>query len=328
MEINPEQNILIDQYLDGNLSKEDEAAFELALKNDPGLFKQYCFETDLRDSLAEMEFKKSFPEIDLDETILSESASSLKKLLLKNTMKPGGENPASIHLGTNLNENDKSTLPQAVKLISNRRWIKIAAAASVTGLVISLIWVNNKTSPPPLVDTEKKVPALIKDSSNSLANNSEKTAQWYSDIFDAFFDQDKVPDEKPLSLLADLENFKNNNYTIQNFDADNPPTVRDMGNEDDKLNSRQHIKELGHYYKGLSYISTNNPGLARTNLQWVIDNAKDENIKIKAQWYLALNNVKYADTAGAMPILNALSMNKKAYRYSEKAAQLSIQLKQ
>ena len=93
------------------------------------------------------------------------------------------------------------------------------------------------------------------------------------------------------------------------------------------INSKQNILQLGHYYKGLAYIETNDNKQAIENLQWVIDSAQSPQLKIKAQWYLALIYLKENNTKKALPLLSSLSKNSNAVQYHKQANEILEMLK-
>ena len=120
-------------------------------------------------------------------------------------------------------------------------------------------------------------------------------------------------------------NYKRGDYSFQQLDLNKQPHVRGLTED---INSSKNVLQLGHYYKGLSYIETNNNKQAIENLQWVIDSAQNHQLKIKAQWYLALVYLKESNSKKLIPLLSSLSSNSKATPYNRQAGEILEELKQ
>lgn len=134
-----------------------------------------------------------------------------------------------------------------------------------------------------------------------------------------------MPEEKPLVLTEALIDYENAEYEmLQNFDLNSLPADRGLSSSD--INDNQNIKELGHYYKGLSFIETYEDKQAIENLQWVIDSAHNKQLLVKAQWYLALINIKKENSNNAITLLTAVSKNNVA-PYNRQAKNLLEMLK-
>lgn len=95
----------------------------------------------------------------------------------------------------------------------------------------------------------------------------------------------------------------------------------------DDLNSKQNVLQTGHYFFGLSYIETNDNKKAIENLQWVIDSALSEPLKIKANWYAGLTYIKEKNVKKAVPLLEAVSKNFGHNPYQKRAAEIVALLK-
>ena len=122
----------------------------------------------------------------------------------------------------------------------------------------------------------------------------------------------------PDMLAMVPANYKNSDYSFREIDLDKVPISRGSSND---INSKQNILQLAHYYKGLSYVETNDYKKAIENLQWVITNAINDQIKIKAQWYLALIFLKEGNKK-ANALLLSVSKNDKAIPYNRKAGDI------
>ncbi len=83
----------------------------------------------------------------------------------------------------------------------------------------------------------------------------------------------------------------------------------------------------GLHYKGPSYIETNENKMAVENFKWVIDSAQNQQLKIKAKWYLALVYLKENNTEKALPLLSSISKNTYEVQYHKQANEILETLK-
>jgi predicted negative regulator of RcsB-dependent stress response len=135
-------------------------------------------------------------------------------------------------------------------------------------------------------------------------------------LYQQYFTVDTVPENYPIYLAEAFTAYQDNDYTaIQKLNLSNIPETRGT-------DSRQHILQLGNYYKGIAFLKTNTLPQALSNLQWVEQNADDAKLKIKAQWYLALGYIKNGDAAEARKLLTIISNNSTYYGYKNRATTL------
>jgi predicted negative regulator of RcsB-dependent stress response len=170
-------------------------------------------------------------------------------------------------------------------------------------------------------DVTKITPA---DSIKNIAPEIKKLDGYAS--FKKYYAKDMSDQPMPELLAMVSSDYQKGNYSYsETINLANVPNTR--GSSAD-INSKQNILQLGHYYKGLSYIETNENRQAIENLQWVIDSAQSTQLKIKAQWYLALIYLKQNNTKRAVPLLSSLSKNSNEVQYHKQAAEILETLKE
>ncbi len=327
MSITLEQYENIQNYLDGRMTPQGETDFLIQLENNILLKENFDFEKALRQNLASLlnkknifekesdynEGEKDFRDIDSIRSIIKRAGSEWER-----------ENNEILH-PVSENVMDKKPRQLKTKDINLQSWIMLATAACIVIAIMALVWFLQKPSSPSLVKTNEN-PVTKKDSNNTIAKtapidtiqniNSQTHKVDFAALFKKYYAKDTVIPEMPGLLAMVPENYIKGDYSFLKINLDNLPNTR--GSSED-LNSKQNILQLGHYYKGLSYIEINDQKKASENLQWVIDNATNKKIKIKAQWYLALIFLKNNGNQKAVPLLFSLSKNTTATPYNRKA---------
>lgn len=327
MQITLEQYENIQNYLDGRMTPQEENDFLIRLENDISLNENFEFEKELRQNLGSILDKKNLFE---KESIYNDTDKDFKDTdSIKSLIENAGneweqENKEILHPVT---ENIIGTKhkQQKTKFISLQSWIIIAAAACIVIAIISLVWFIQKPSSTVLVKTNEN-PVNRKDSNSNIAktipNDSIKNINPqthkvnYAALFKKYYRKDTANPAMPELLAMVSEKYKNGDYSFREINLDKVPLTRGSSND---INTRQNILQLGHYYKGLSYIETNDDKKAIENLQWVIENANSEKIKIKAQWYLALIYFKNDENKKAISLLSSISKNDSAAPYNKNA---------
>jgi hypothetical protein len=193
-----------------------------------------------------------------------------------------------------------------------------------------------KLSAPPPVAKKIDTSSAKKSTNNDLTNitpkdsikniNSEIGKFNGSASFKKYYAKDMSNQPMPELLAMVPSNYQKGNYSYS--ETINLANVLNTRGSSADINSKQNILQLGHYYKGLSYIETNDDKKAFENLQWVIDSAQSPQLKIKAQWYLALIYLKQNNTTRAMPLLSSLSKNSNEVQYKKHAAEILETLKE
>jgi hypothetical protein len=332
MEISLEQYEKIQDYLDGRMKPQEEEDFLIQIETNIFLKENFEFEKELRQNIVSILDKKDLFEkqsIDNEAEKDFNDTASIKSLIKKAGIEWEEENKEILHPVAE-NIPDIKHRQQKGKVINLRSWIVIVAAACIAFAIISVVWFMQRASSPELVKTNETRIAK-KDSNNNMAktNPNDSTSTIHSPakkinyiaLFKKYYAKDKDNPEMPDLLAAVPENYKNGDYSFRKINLDNIPVSR--GSSKDK-NSRQNILQLGHYYKGLSYIETNSDKKAIEQLKWVIENARNEKIKIKAQWYLALIYLKSNENKKAVPLLFSLSKNGTAIPYNKKARNILL----
>ncbi len=318
MEFSIEQYESIQLYLDDKMTPEQEKQFMLEVNNNALLQENLQFEIDLRQNLFLQNRKqKSSGEVGVEYRSIDES--NIKSLIEK--------------AGKEWLRQKKST-----KSISLPLWLRIAAAACLLVVVTGIVWyLVSETSPVTVANNNKadtsekqtnvKPEIVVNTPPDSLTNKPVPVKIDYANLFDSFFAKDNIPDQKPRLLADALNDYADSHYTtIQTIDLANIPILRSPPGNDEDVNSNQNIQELGHYYKGLAFIQTNNAKKAEENLQWVIGHAKNKQLITKAKWYLALIHLKKGNSEKALPLLNSVA-NSKITSYNRHAKELLKELK-
>jgi hypothetical protein len=319
MQITLEQYNNIQKYLDGKMTPEAEEEFLLELNKNASLKESLEFETDLRQHLTSLGEKKNLFEKGRDyfETGKSAEVDSIRRMIEK--------------AGNEWKEQN-STVPiqepraKKIKNISIKLWLAIGAAACVIAGLFMLPWLfqTSSTRPSSARNTEKPfkredtlttVTKIISKDSIGTGNHGEHKIN-YSALARRYYAKDISYSSMPDLLAMVPDKYKKGDYSFQDINLDKQPVTRGSSND---INSKENILQSGHYYKGLSYIETNNDKEAIQNLKWVIDSAISRRLKIKAQWYLALIYLKNGNTKNTIPLLTALSTNAEAIPYNKKA---------
>lgn len=305
MELTAQQYENIQKYLDGEMSPDDEKVFLDELNMNATLQENLEFEQNLRENIESIT-EKNISEVDFNIEKKFNDAPYIKSLI------------------------EKAGKGRKSQAISIKSWIAIGVAASSI-IAVSIIWL---LSPDPKTQKTAEIrvdsPIIKKDSSlltkpkNSINNIVPSPPNInLAELYNKFFKKENVPEEKPVVLAEALMDYENEEYkTLQNLDLNNLPADRGPA----ESNEKQYIKELGHYFKGLSFIETNEDQQAIKNLQWVIDSANNKQLLVKAQWYLALINIKKGNNNKAIPLLNTVA-NNKVPPYNRQAKELLKLLK-
>jgi hypothetical protein len=299
MEITLEQYDDIQLYLDGKMEPAPANAFLQELNTNAALKDAFEFERSLRsnlESIAEtreiLALTRQHDEQASDPAQTDDPANRafIRDIIRKSAEEWKEGRPAIAAPGSAAPTG--SAAPPA-KVVPFRRWTAVAVAASLLIAVAGIVF---------------------------FQHNGHHTAD-PAELFAAFFKKDTIPNEKYPMLAQAFTGYSNNNYkTLQNYDLENLPTLK--GGDD----QRQKLLELGYYYRGISFLATDEPARAMPDLQWVIDHAQTEDLVWKAQWYEALALVKSSHIPAAMALLRSVSSNPKAEGYNRQATDLLHQL--
>lgn len=179
------------------------------------------------------------------------------------------------------------------------RLLQAAAAIAVILLAVFIFQRSNKAVPP---DTAQRTGV---DTSNKKVQPptdttiSEDIAQAKLEaLFRRYYKKDSIPSDYPLYLAQAFTDYESGEYsTFQRLDLNNIPETRGTGNESAES---ARLRALGFYFKGLSFLQTNNSIEAIKNLTEVLNNKPDKALTAKARWYLMLAYLKANDRSRAM----------------------------
>lgn len=335
MELSLQEYERIQKYLDGEMQPEAEKLF-LDDVNDNKTLQEYLqFEQELRLNL-DLINEPSLSEIDFNIENRFDDAPYIKSLIEKAGNEWQKENKTKSPSGSAATKDIKEK--KIAKTITFPLWVSIAAAACLVFAVAGIVWFMANKSGQQSIANNKKVDSAKKKNDNKTEIAVAKPKDSLNDIppsqltvnfaalYKKFYKKDKTPEPKPELLAEALIDYENADYkTLQNLDMANLSTT--LGTSGNDINSDQNVKELGHFYKGLAFMQTNQVKQASDNLQWVIDSAQNKQLIVKAQWYQALVYIKKGNTNKALPLLTTVT-NNKATPYNRQAKELLQLLKQ
>ncbi len=228
---------------------------------------------------------------------------------------------------TKIIDSNSTTAKNATAIINvnRKRWFAIAAAAAILVIVLSVIFLKPEKDIDKDIVQSNDTNSVKKNDTTAITitqpNDSIKTLTFIK-LYQQYFTTDAVPENYPMYLAEALTNYQSGDYAaIQKLNLADIPEIR--GTE-----SKQPILELGHYYKGIAFLKTNNTKEAILNLQWVQNNSTDKNLQLKAQWYLALAYLKNNNATEAIKLLKKITDKSTYHRYKNEAKSLLKALEQ
>ncbi|MBS1565256.1 MAG: hypothetical protein JST39_12760, partial [Bacteroidetes bacterium] len=225
MAITTSQYERISRFLDAAMDADEMEKFGAEVAADPEMAAQLDFELKVRDGFAVMKNDKA----------------GQFSMELGYQPQPGPK--------------DGTIVP---KVISLRKWLTAAvAAAAVLGLAV-IVLLNrqpayNKTAADKKAndtshDTTTKLPVATLVSPKDSSTAADESA-----LFKKYFKKDRLPENYPVFLADALTRYEAGDYTaLQKLDLANIPETRGG----DALDNKVQVLELGHYYKGISYMET------------------------------------------------------------------------
>ncbi|HEX5151049.1 MAG TPA: hypothetical protein VFW07_06350 [Parafilimonas sp.] len=329
MKISSEQYERILKFLDGDMTVEEMNEFEKELAVNPEMRSQIDFEESVRDTLgaayAEND-KENSEEKNIQKKVDSGIREQIERMReqwreLNKRKPPIPSEPAKQSKRTNI-------IPFGS--------LTAIAAACVLIAAAGLVWfIINRNTGSPVINSQKinssKQDSQAQNEINRASDSlnlikSPGTQPDLTSLYKQYFKKDAAPEIKPMLLAEALNDYENNDYKLlQNLDLSSLPTDRSASSSN--INSRQNIKELGYYYKGLAFMETKHDLKAIENLQWVIDSAQNEPLQIKAQWYMALIQLKNHNVDKTISLLAIIS-GTHISPYNTMAKQLLPELKQ
>ncbi len=322
MELTEEQYERIQKYADGDMNPEEQEAFlhevngNIEMQNSLDLelaIREHLFSSNQNTAaITEQKQYNRFDDPDYIRSLINKSGVEYQQK-------------------KNIETRPESLLNKAP--VSFKLWPSIAVAASVILVVSVLLWLFSTNSSLPIADKPEDSVLQKKDSVNNkegkdslkIITMPEKQIN-YARLYNNAYKRDDAPAEVPQLLADAMLDYEDGDYRkLQNYNLNNFPRTRGEPVSDQK--SQQSVRELGHYYKGISFMETKGEAKAITNLNWVIDSAYNPQLRGKAQWYLALLNVRKGNKKDAIDLLEAVAANNKIKPYNSKAIKLLQLLK-
>jgi hypothetical protein len=278
MSVTTEQYEKIIRFLDAEMDPDQMDAFEKELASSPEMRKQLDFEQSVRDNFA-----------------------------LQNTISLPGTAPAN-----------QSPAVRAVpgKIVNMQKWLAIGAAVVTAFILLTIFWQKPEKAPDVVnikdIDTAQEIDIAQKKNNHppAIATNPAKSSGETIDLallFKHYFKKDVLPEQYPLYLAEALMDYESGNYkTLQQLNLNDLPQTRGT----DESGSKATILQLGHYYKGLAFLQTNNTKKAIHHLNWVLNNRPANALRAKAQWYLALVYLKENNREKAAELCRIIVNNK------------------
>ncbi len=261
MGITTEQYEKIIRFLDAEMQQAEMKAFEEELTSNPDMRDQLDFEQSLRNDFA-------------------------------------ARNITSLPGDTSVNER-AAVRTVSGKTTGRRIGLAIAAAVIIAFMLFTLFWQKTGKTPDIAngknIDTAQKSNNPLQATVTSPAKDSSKRVD-LALLFKQYFKKDTLPENYPLYLAEALMDYESGNYTtLQQLNLNDIPQTRGTN----EISHKENILQLGHYYKGLAFLQTNNTKEAIINLSWVLNNRPGKEQRDKTRWYLALaylkeNNVEKA----------------------------------
>lgn len=332
MQLNLEQYERIQNYLDGIMTSQEEKGFLIELDKNISLKENLEFEKELRQNLTSIIDKKNLLEKENDYYEIPGSSGdydSIKGLIEKARSEWEVEH-TKLSTGTKTTTQHQHQL-RKTKVVNLKLWVITAAAACIVFAVSCLVLFMPESSAPPSVakstPTKKDsntnvVKTIPNDSSININSHSQEVDNIA--LFNKHYSKDTANPLMPELLAMVPDDYRKGDNSFQEINLNAQPLTRGSSND---INSKQNILQLGHYYKGLSYIETNNNKRAIENLQWVIDSAQSRLLKIKAQWYLSLVFLKEGNIKKTISLLSSLSKTETGSPYNREAGGILKKLK-
>lgn len=290
MSLTNEQYEKIIRFLDAGMEPDEMDAFEKELNSNPEMRWQLDFEQSVRDGFAVRNITSLQDTVSANKHTVAQSNTG-KVMNMRKWIAVGAAIITACMLFTLFWQK-----PQKVPVVSNLNDIDTLHAAPV---------VTNRTDTGTL--QQKSDLATVIVSTTEPAKDSGKMVD-LALLFKQYFKKDVLPEQYPLYLAEALADYESGNYkTLQQLNFNNLPQTRGTN----KTESKENTLHLGHYYKGLAFLQTNNTREAAINLRWVLNNKPGKALMAKAQWYLVLVHLKENNGEKAAELCRSIISNKK-----------------
>jgi hypothetical protein len=194
---------------------------------------------------------------------------------------------------------------KVIRINNRRKWLPMVAAASVLMAIATLFfWNTKKNKATPSIAKKIDTILLEKKDTSSVPKpilNKIKNEINFAQLFDDYFEVEKLPTNYPIQLADAFGEYEKGNYaSMQKLDITKITETRGI---DDK----QAVLELAHHYKGISFLKLGKTEDAIKNLQWVKNNATTDSLKRNASWYLGLGYLKMREKEKARILFEGIS---------------------
>jgi len=268
MGITTEQYKKIIRFLDAEMGLAEMGEFEKELTSNPDMRNQLDFEQSLRNDFA---------------------ARNITSL-------PG---PTSV-------KESPAARATPGKITGMRIWLAISAAIIIAFMLFTIFWQKPVRTPDVANGKNMDTTQIKNNPPQVIAAATAKDSSEVIDLpllFKQYFKKDTVPGNYPLYLAEALMDYESGNYkTLQQLNLNDLPQTRSSGETD----SKENILQLGHYYKGLAFLQTNNTRDAIIHLNWVVANRPDKTLQAKARWHLALIYLKENNRKKAVELCRSI----------------------
>jgi tetratricopeptide (TPR) repeat protein len=349
---------IIEDYLNGEMSREERLRFEAELNENEALssvFNMYrTIEEDMRSDATNSEEEISFRHT--LEALNKKYASGKQPVTLEEQhSQPAPLMPAIDPPGIPVTGEGRTGV------IKIKTWKKLAVAAAVTGIIaIGTTWFlqtaneslevatangiksdTQKISIDP--DTTSIPPPFSRDISESNKNSASQhpdgrkvpglpeQKQVNRKQLDAIYTVHAKPDtlpgpaERDIALAVEEEYYENGRYkeAISKYNdiiaRISNTGISTRGQEDEQI---QRLLFYAYYYKAQSYLGIDSAAKAISPLDKAIKISPDNYWKSKAQWYLALTYLGTGQLQKTEALLKHLVNNNRAGDYQQKAKEL------
>ncbi len=279
-----ENNSKITNYLEGNLSADEEVSFMQQLGNDALLREQYE-----------------------------------EELLISGLLRQQEKDDALINLFSHTD--DKTTtgdnMPAKKKSAVKELWINYRNIAAIVLVIVAASFIFlfiRKSSKPPagIANTAKDTALRTADRAMNITRDGKKnTDSVFKEMYSAYI----AGEEDPVEVSEFYEAYRGGRYA---------KVLSATKEDDQQMGAGNKNSEAERYmdlYKGLAYLGSNKPDSAISKLDAVMrKRSKTSKLYYDAQWYVALAWLKKKETGQALMI--AKDIWQSASPYKLKAEQL------
>ncbi len=332
----------IDEYLNGEMSHEEQLAFEAKVTANKELAAYLNIYRSIEKEMHD------YANIDEDEALFRNSLEKLTPQYFNIPEDHAVTQTKNFFSQYPISPTSRGKNAGASKKI--KLWKTLAAAAAIIGIIILSVFfllkntnknavaVNNKKA-----DTAK---SIVKQDTAPLQQNIPRGNRVEKDtaktkeienqnklplngtnpnaLYATNFKPDALPDEIPAALEKPLAYYETGDYTnaIKAF-KNASPELAIRGEEADRKINKFYIS----YYTSLSYMANGSASKAIPELKNAIAGSPDSSYYIKALWYLSLAYLKTDNTTKAKELLQQIAINKTESKFNQMSLHLLKELK-